>query len=92
MENFKAPKHGYLGAWADQGVLLLNAALTVRAEKANSHAKRGWETFTERVIEAVDKCVAPSIIVVSFAPLPTFFVGHSLTFELTSPSTHLSVP
>ena len=54
-DNFKAPKHGYLGAWADQGVLLLNAALTVRAEKANSHAKRGWETFTERVIEAVDK-------------------------------------
>ncbi|KAL1659922.1 uracil-DNA glycosylase-like protein [Schizophyllum commune] len=51
-DNFKAPKHGYLGAWADQGVLLLNAALTVRAEKANSHAKRGWETFTERVIEA----------------------------------------
>ncbi|KAL1747122.1 uracil-DNA glycosylase-like protein [Schizophyllum fasciatum] len=50
-DAFTAPSHGHLAAWAAQGVLLLNAALTVRAGQANSHAKRGWETFTERVIE-----------------------------------------
>ncbi|KAJ2889648.1 uracil DNA glycosylase [Coemansia aciculifera] len=54
-EDFKAPKHGYLGGWAEQGVLLLNAALTVEAHKANSHAGRGWEQFTDAVIAAVNK-------------------------------------
>lgn len=54
-EEFKAPNHGNLSAWADAGVLLLNASLTVRANAANSHSKLGWEIFTEKVIEAVDK-------------------------------------
>ncbi len=48
------PHHGCLDAWADQGVLLLNTTLTVRAHQAASHQKRGWETFTDAVIEAVD--------------------------------------
>ena len=39
--------------WAKQGVLLLNACLTVRAHKANSHKKKGWETFTDNVIKEV---------------------------------------
>ncbi|KAJ2859270.1 uracil DNA glycosylase [Coemansia aciculifera] len=52
--KFVAPKHGYLGGWAEQGVLLLNAALTVEAHKANSHANRGWEQFTDSVIAAVN--------------------------------------
>lgn len=43
--------HGELSAWARQGVLLLNATLTVRAHNANSHKGRGWETFTDRVVE-----------------------------------------
>ncbi len=47
------PDHGNLIAWAEQGVLLLNATLTVRAHKAASHQKRGWETFTDEVIRAV---------------------------------------
>lgn len=42
--------HGDLTAWADQGVLLLNAVLTVREHAANSHRGRGWETFTDRVV------------------------------------------
>lgn len=42
--------HGELTAWADQGVLLLNAVLTVREHEANSHRGRGWETFTDRVV------------------------------------------
>lgn len=45
------PSHGNLEAWAKQGVLLLNATLTVRANQPLSHHKKGWETFTDRVIE-----------------------------------------
>lgn len=48
--EFKIPNHGNLTAWADQGVLLLNATLTVRANEAGSHQKRGWEIFTDHVI------------------------------------------
>ena len=47
--------HGHLESWATQGVLLLNTVLTVRAHEANSHKKRGWETFTTKVIECVNK-------------------------------------
>jgi len=48
------PDHGCLDAWATQGVLLLNATLTVRARQAASHQGKGWETFTDEVIRAVD--------------------------------------
>jgi uracil-DNA glycosylase len=48
------PDHGNLEPWARQGVLLLNATLTVRAGQAASHQKRGWETFTDQVIRIVD--------------------------------------
>ena len=47
------PSSGDLSGWADQGVLLLNATLTVRAAEAGSHQKQGWETFTDAVIKAV---------------------------------------
>jgi uracil-DNA glycosylase len=49
------PDHGNLEKWADQGVMLLNATLTVRAGQAGSHQKRGWETFTNRVIESISE-------------------------------------
>ena len=45
------PQSGNLERWADQGVLLLNATLTVRAHEAGSHQKKGWETFTDAVIK-----------------------------------------
>lgn len=45
------PRHGNLEAWARQGVLLLNATLTVRANQAGSHQNKGWETFTDAVIQ-----------------------------------------
>ena len=48
------PNHGYLKKWADEGVLLLNTVLTVRAHQANSHQGKGWEYFTDAVIEAVN--------------------------------------
>ena len=49
------PQHGNLEKWADQGVLLINATLTVRDGQAGSHQNRGWETFTNRVIELVSQ-------------------------------------
>ena len=51
--NKEIPKHGFLEAWANQGVLLLNSVLTVQSGKANSHKNIGWERFTESVIERV---------------------------------------
>lgn len=50
----KIPNNGYLKKWADQGVLLLNTVLTVRAHQANSHQGHGWEKFTDAIIEAVN--------------------------------------
>ncbi|HSI68933.1 MAG TPA: uracil-DNA glycosylase [Gillisia sp.] len=50
-----APATGNLEHWANQGVLMLNAVLTVRAHKAGSHKKKGWEKFTDRVIEVISE-------------------------------------
>ncbi|GAA3706936.1 uracil-DNA glycosylase [Oceanisphaera sediminis] len=52
--GFQVPEHGYLESWAEQGVLMLNTVLTVEEGKAHSHAKLGWETFTDKVIKAVN--------------------------------------
>lgn len=49
------PDHGNLSHWADQGVLLLNSVLTVNAGQAGSHQGKGWETFTDRVVEVVNR-------------------------------------
>lgn len=54
IEGFHIPEHGNLTAWAEQGVLLLNTVLTVEQGKAHSHAKWGWETFTDAVIKSVN--------------------------------------
>ncbi|KAK9391790.1 uracil-DNA glycosylase [Crotalus adamanteus] len=50
IEGFSHPGHGDLTGWAKQGVLLLNAVLTVRAHQANSHRERGWEQLTDAVV------------------------------------------
>ena len=57
------PNNGYLIPWSDQGVLLLNTALTVRAHEANSHKGIGWETFTDRIIELLSERTDPVIFV-----------------------------
>lgn len=49
------PNNGYLKKWADQGVLLLNTALTVRAGEANSHKNKGWEIFTDKIISLINE-------------------------------------
>ena len=50
IEGFKIPQHGCLNQWAEQGVLLLNTVLTVQRAKAHSHAKLGWENFSDALI------------------------------------------
>lgn len=57
------PNNGYLIPWADQGVLLLNTALTVRAHEANSHKGKGWEVFTDRIIKLLNDRNDPVIFV-----------------------------
>ncbi|GMN89766.1 uracil-DNA glycosylase [Francisella sciaenopsi] len=53
ISGFKAPNHGCLTSWAQQGVFLLNTTLTVEAHKANSHKDIGWEIFTDTVIQKI---------------------------------------
>lgn len=53
--SFITPKHGNLTPWAEQGVLLLNTVLTVEKGQAHSHAKLGWEIFTDKIIEQINQ-------------------------------------
>ena len=63
------PYHnGYLKKWADQGVLLLNTVLTVRAHQANSHQGHGWEQFTDAVINAVNMQDRPIVYMLWGSP------------------------
>ena len=55
------PNNGYLKKWADQGVLMLNTVLTVRAHQANSHQGKGWEQFTDAIIKAVNDKEEPVV-------------------------------
>lgn len=62
-ERFMAPKHGCLTSWTQQGVILLNAVLTVRRGEANSHKGKGWEQFTNRVIELLNQRSEPIVFI-----------------------------
>ena len=64
-------KHGCLIPWAKQGVLLLNAVLTVRAHQAHSHRAKGWETFTDAVIARLGKRPEPTVFVLWGKPAQT---------------------
>lgn len=57
------PNNGYLKKWAEQGVLMLNTVLTVRAHQANSHHGKGWEIFTDSVIKAVNESDQPIVFI-----------------------------
>lgn len=61
-------RHGHLAEWAEQGVLLLNTALTVRAGAAGSHKGRGWERLTDRIIELVSVRERPAVFVLWGSP------------------------
>ncbi|GGG13935.1 uracil-DNA glycosylase [Paenibacillus aceti] len=55
------PNNGHLLKWTQQGVLLLNTVLTVRAHEANSHKNKGWENFTDKVIETINRKEEPVV-------------------------------
>lgn len=59
----RIPNNGYLVKWANQGVLMLNTVLTVRAHMANSHHGKGWEKFTDAAIRALDKQDRPIVFI-----------------------------
>lgn len=61
--GIKIPNHGDLTSWAKQGVLLLNNVLTVEEGKANSHAKKGWETFTLNIVKALNEREKPLVFI-----------------------------
>lgn len=61
--GYKIPNHGYLKKWSDQGVLLLNTSFTVRAGQANSHNKVGWEIFTDKIMEILNKSKDPIVFI-----------------------------
>lgn len=61
--GFNIPNNGYLVEWAKQGMLMLNAVLTVRAHTPNSHKNKGWETFTDAVINKVNDKADPVVFV-----------------------------
>ena len=61
--NLEVPSSGCLLPWAKQGVLLLNTVLTVREGKANSHKGKGWEIFTDQVIEKLSERIEPVVFI-----------------------------
>lgn len=65
------PNHGYLKKWADQGVLLLNTVLTVRAHQANSHRGIGWEEFTDAAIRVLNAQDRPIVFILWGRPAQT---------------------
>ena len=61
--GIRPPDHGCLEGWAREGVLLLNAVLTVREHQANSHRGKGWENFTDSIIEALNNRQKPLVFI-----------------------------
>lgn len=61
--NLKIPNNGYLMKWAKQGVLLLNSVLTVQKDTPGSHRNKGWEIFTDKIIQEIDKKDSPVVFV-----------------------------
>lgn len=88
--GFSYPKSGDLTKWAEQGVLLLNATLTVRAHQAASHQKQGWEEFTDQVIAQISKELSHVVFVLwgSYAQKKSVLIDHSkhLVLKAVHPS------
>jgi uracil-DNA glycosylase len=84
------PNHGSLVQWAEQGVLLLNTVLTVRRSEPNSHKGKGWETFTDRVIQLLNEREKPIVFVLwgkhAQAKKPLITNGHHYIIEAPHPS------
>lgn len=81
------PNNGYLKKWSDQGVLLLNTVLTVRAHEANSHKNKGWEIFTDKIINLLNEKEEPIIFIFWGNPAikKSSLITNKRHFILTSP-------
>lgn len=81
------PANGDLSRWAHQGVLLLNATLTVEEHQAGSHQGKGWETFTDHVIETLSQMRENIVFILwgSYAKSKSALIDHSKHMVLTSP-------
>lgn len=87
------PAHGDLTRWAEQGVLLLNNSLTVEANRAGSHAGRGWDAVTDACVRAVAEREEPSVFILwgshaqgKAARIPAIASGHHLVLRSPHPS------
>lgn len=85
--DFKIPAHGNLEEWAKQGVLLLNATLTVRASNPGSHQKQGWEEFTDEVIKTISDKKEGIVFILwgAFAQSKAALIDEKKHFILKSP-------
>ena len=82
----KIPNNGYLLKWARQGVLMLNSVLTVEKDKPASHQMKGWETFTNRIIEEINKKDTPVVFLLwgKFAKEKASLITNKKHLVLTS--------
>ncbi len=85
--NIPVPKHGNLERWADQGVLLLNATLTVKAKSPGSHQGKGWEQFTDAVIEKIHEHKKGLVYILwgSYAQKKGHFINRQDNLVIESP-------
>jgi len=85
--GFVMPTHGDLTEWAEQGVLLLNATLTVRANMPASHQKRGWEEFTDKVIKTISEKKEGIVFILwgAFAQAKAELIDQKKHFIIRSP-------
>lgn len=85
--DFVIPNHGELTEWAEQGVMLLNATLTVRADSPASHQKKGWEEFTNKVIKTISDKKEGIVFILwgSFAQAKAELIDQSKHFIIKSP-------
>ena len=84
--DLKIPNNGFLLKWARQGVLLLNSTLTVEKDKPGSHQNKGWETFTDNVIKAINKKDTPVVFLLwgNFAKSKASLITNKKHLVLTS--------
>lgn len=85
--DYVKPSHGNLSKWAEQGVMLLNAVLTVEAGDANSHAGKGWETFTDNALMQLNQQSSPVIFLLwgSYAQKKVKLIDKTKHHVLTAP-------
>lgn len=84
--GFQIPNHGNLTRWAEQGVFLLNATLTVRAHEAGSHQHQGWEPFTDKVISTLSEQKSNLVFLLwgGYAKAKSSLIDHSKHLVLTA--------